>query len=71
MENNARPTTPPTFTGGCKCIGRCKCCDAPKRTRRHAPNNNENVRGIDLFGGAEKPGKFPNIEITQTSPSPE
>ena len=65
MENNTRTTTPPTFTGGCSCIGRCKCCDAPKRICRHAPNN-ENVRGIDLFN---HPGPFPDIECPGTPPS--
>jgi len=63
------PTTPPHNTG-CKCIEQCTCCYAPVRPSRFALNN-ENIRGINLFGGAEKPGKFPNIEITQTPPSSE
>jgi len=62
--------TTPTTTTGCRCTERCKCRDAPKRPSRFALNN-ENIRGINLFGGAEKPGKFPNIEITQTPPSSE
>ena len=61
MADNTHTTpTTPTTTTGCRCTERCKCCDAPKRTRIHAPNNNENVKGIDLFGG-KKPGPFPNI----------
>ena len=59
--DNYRPKTPPPTTG-CRCTGRCKCCDAPKRPSRYAHK---------LSGSEEKPGKFPNIEITQTPPSPE
>lgn len=55
-----RPTTPTTTTG-CKCTGRCKCCDAPVRNPRFAHINNENGRGTKLFSDEKKPGTFPDI----------
>jgi hypothetical protein len=63
--NSQRPTTPPT-TGACRCIGRCTCCDAPKRRNRFAHINIENVLGLNLF-----PGPFLNMERPQTPPPSE
>lgn len=60
--DNYRPKTPPP-TIGCRCTGRCKCCDAPERPPRYAHNPNKRVN--KLFGSEEKPGKFPYIECAQ------
>ena len=68
MADNT-PTTPTTTTG-CRCTERCKCCDAPKRTRRVA-HINRNGGGTNLFNGTEIPGKFPDMKGPQTPPSPE
>lgn len=37
------PRTPPTYTG-CRCIGRCRCTDAPKRPRSYTSSNKENIK---------------------------
>ena len=43
-----RPKTPPPSIR-CRCVGRCKCCDAPKRPNKCLTSHN-NKQGKDLFG---------------------
>ena len=66
MADNMTTPTKPTTTTGCRCTGRCKCCDAPERPNRFAHINIGNVLRRNLF-----PGPFPNMERTQTPPPSE
>ena len=58
------PRTPINNRTGCKCEGRCKCCDAPKR-----PNRFSNVE-IHALGGKELfPVSFPDINNNNNNTS--
>ena len=58
------PITPINNRTGCKCEGRCKCCDAPQRPSRYLNVDITALGGTNLF-----PGLFPDINNNNGSVS--